>query len=283
MSAPPLASLAGAGRLEPVRIGVRFAPHAQGSGPGADPGARLETAPLVPGRVRLGPFALGVSVDHAGASATCEVVVRNADGAILDPRVEAALQRLETDEAMHSLDDALKRDPTYAGMRRSRGSLRTVRGDWSGAIADYQAALAADPSDPGTLNNLAWLLLEEAPDSLRNFEEAARLAERAVEQAPQDPYVLGTWGTVRLRAGAPAEAAALLERALSMERPPFVEATDRYLLAIALARVGDAHASRETLQHALRTDPANRYREEAESALAAADSVGTLTQSAPAP
>ena len=43
MSAPPLASLEGAGRLEPVRIGVRFAPHAQGSGPGADPGARLES------------------------------------------------------------------------------------------------------------------------------------------------------------------------------------------------------------------------------------------------
>jgi alpha-galactosidase len=79
MSAPPLASLEGAGRLEPVRIGLRFAPdpQAQGSGGGDTAGSRLETAPFAPGRLRLGAFALGVSLDHAGASATCEVVVRN--------------------------------------------------------------------------------------------------------------------------------------------------------------------------------------------------------------
>ncbi len=57
---------------------MRFAPEprAEGSDDGGG-AARLETAPFAPGRLRVGPFALGVSVDHGGASATCEVQARN--------------------------------------------------------------------------------------------------------------------------------------------------------------------------------------------------------------
>jgi alpha-galactosidase len=134
MSAPPLASLEGAGRLEPVRIGVRFAPHAQGSGPGAAPGAQLETAPFVPGRVRLGPFTLGVSVDHAGASATCEVVARNVEGA--SARLDALVVGLRW---------------TGAG----RGALRFLRHGWQSWSETGGCAL--DPAGDPPFPSGAWL------------------------------------------------------------------------------------------------------------------------------
>ena len=62
-------------------------------------------------------------------------------------------------------------------------------------------------------------------------------------------------------------AVSYLERALSRNRPHTDEATDRYLLAIALARSGSFEKAEATLNQALREDPENRYRPEAEAAL----------------
>jgi alpha-galactosidase len=136
MSAPPLASLEGAGRLEPVRIGVRFAPHppAEGSGTGAAPDVRFETAPFVPGRARLGPFALGVSVDHAGASATCEVVARNAAEA------------------------SARLDALVVGLRWTgggRGALRFLRHGWQSWSETGGCAL--DPAGDPPFPSGSWL------------------------------------------------------------------------------------------------------------------------------
>jgi len=115
---------------------VRFAlhPHAEASGADADPGSRLETAPFVPGRARLGPLALGVSVDHAGASASCEVAARNAGEA------------------------ALRLDALVVGLRWTgggRGALRFLRHGWQSWSETGGCAL--DPAGDAPFPSGSWL------------------------------------------------------------------------------------------------------------------------------
>ena len=101
-----------------------------------------------------------------------------------------------------------------------------------------ELTIADQPEDGRALNNLAWLLLEEAPDELRNRVEATELARRATEVAPDDPYAAGTYGTCLLRAGDADGAREQLNRALTTPRSLPDEATDRYLLAMALSALG---------------------------------------------
>jgi len=69
---PPsaIARTAGAGRLVPARAGARFA-HARDAAPSVGEGM------LVPGRVRVGPLELGVTLESHGDHARYDLVVRN--------------------------------------------------------------------------------------------------------------------------------------------------------------------------------------------------------------
>jgi Tfp pilus assembly protein PilF len=198
------------------------------------------------------------------AAATQNIfALRGEAGAIMDPRVATGAPDQDLDRAIE-LDP---KDPRLLAMRAQR---EVALGDWLGAIRDYQKLLDLTPDDAGALNNLAWLLLEEAPEELRNHTEAGRLAERAIALDPDNSYVLGTYGTVLLRRGDPRQAATFLERALEDRRPKLDEATDRYLFAIALARAGRLEEAERAYKSAVRQDPENRYRLEAEVAVGVA-------------
>jgi alpha-galactosidase len=79
MSLASLARHERAGRLEPVRLGVRYSadapPHRSDDGV-LGPIAFAE-APLVPGTHRLGPFEISVSADLRGSAATFDVAIRS--------------------------------------------------------------------------------------------------------------------------------------------------------------------------------------------------------------
>jgi rhomboid protease GluP len=153
------------------------------------------------------------------------------------------------------------------------GQWHTLAGRWERALRDYRTLLTHDPDDARALNNLAWLLLEEVPPELRDPEEALRLAERAVELEPDDPYALGTLATARLRTGDAGSAEPLFERALADDgRLRSEEAVDRYLLSIALVRLGRAEEAEDEYRHAVRLDDESRYRSEAEAELGAIQS-----------
>jgi rhomboid protease GluP len=190
--------------------------------------------------------------------------LRGEGGAILDPRLTTTLGNFDPEEMMQVLNEALRRDPNDAELLGLRAQLHTAAGRWQEAIRDYRAALAIDSDDATALNNVAWILLEEAPSELRDREEAERLVKRALMLEPDNPYVLGTYGTARLRAGDFADAARNLARALESPRSPREAATDRFLLAIALARSGRPDEAREELRKATAADPENVYRSEAE-------------------
>lgn len=180
-----------------------------------------------------------------------------------DPRIAWILQ----DERIRTVTEALEEHPDDTDLLRVRAELHMMAGDWLESIRDYQAILRIDPQNAGAMNNLAWVLLEEAPEELRNRTEATRLAGRAVELSPEDPYALGTYGTARLRDGDARGAARYLAEALARKRVAREEATDRYLLAIALARLGRLDEASSSFERAVRQDPSSRYRSEAEAEL----------------
>jgi rhomboid protease GluP len=225
---------------------------------------------------QLASVCLSLLIVSFGAAGVNIFRMRGEGGPVLDPRVVAYLDEADRRAAMEVLEKQLQGNPDDPELLLLRGQVHTMAEQWEAAIADYRAVLAITPDDAGALNNLAWILLEEAPPELRDRPEAERLARRAVELAPEDPYALGTYGTARLRAGDADGAARLLERALETSRPGREESTDRYLLAMALAELGRPEEAEEQLRHAMRQDARNDYRDEAESAV-------RRIQSAPSP
>ncbi len=185
-------------------------------------------------------------------------------GPLLDPRAIPAIGLLDADLAIGLATEELGRNPRDPVIWTARADQLAAAGYWLDAVRDYQTSLDLAPRDPTTLNNFAWLLLERAPEGLRNWTQAGRLAERALLEAPEDPYVLGTYGTWLLRSGRPAAAAVYLRRALLAPRPAVPDATDHYLLAVALAEAGAFEEAEETLNEAIRIDPGSDYRSEAE-------------------
>lgn len=77
---PAVARLEGAGRLEPVRAGVRFVPSsaAQPSEDGSVGPLALAEGRLGAGVQRMGPFELGVGIDAEGDAASLDLRLRNA-------------------------------------------------------------------------------------------------------------------------------------------------------------------------------------------------------------
>jgi membrane associated rhomboid family serine protease/Tfp pilus assembly protein PilF len=211
-------------------------------------------------------------MSFVGAAASV-LRTRGPDGPNLPSWQYEALAQMERPPTRELLDERLEKAPESVPLRIVRAELRTLDGDWEGAVADYRKALELGPPDAQVLNNLAWLLLEEAPEPIRDRREAAELAARALKLAPDDPYVLGTYGTARLRAGEAEDAVRFLRKAVDREPDRPGEGTDRYLLAIALARSGRPADAREELARAVRQAPDDPYRAEAEDAI----------QSAPAP
>jgi Tfp pilus assembly protein PilF len=194
----------------------------------------------------------------------------------IDPRVASSLVWNDPQAALRDLNQALAENPDDPELLMARAQIHTIAENWIDSIRDYQHVLAIAPDHGLAANNLAWVLLEETPEELRNWTEAERLATKALALSPDDPYVLGTYGTMRLRRGDSAEAAEYLGRALEKERPRAAESTDRYLLAIALSRSGDEAGAEKAFRRAVRTDPGNPYRSEARAAVE-----GSATQSAP--
>ena len=88
------------------------------------------------------------------------------------------------------------------------GALAAQRGDITGAISDYRAALAAAPRFVKALSNLGAAL-----SGLQRFDEAAEPLRCALEEQPDHGPALINLGQVRLAQGRVDEAVALLRRA----------------------------------------------------------------------
>jgi tetratricopeptide (TPR) repeat protein len=95
-----------------------------------------------------------------------------------------------TNEAIEHLRQALSTRPDYLEAHFNLGRALATAGDARGAIREYAAALGLQADWSPALINLAWLLSAHADRSIRNPQEAVRLAERAVVLTPEDPAAL---------------------------------------------------------------------------------------------
>jgi tetratricopeptide (TPR) repeat protein len=83
-------------------------------------------------------------------------------------------------------------EPQHWALFYSRGIALERAREWDRAEADFRKALALNPDQPQVLNYLGYSLL----DMNRNIDEALAMIERAVEQRPDDGYIVDSlaWG-----------------------------------------------------------------------------------------
>jgi tetratricopeptide (TPR) repeat protein len=83
-------------------------------------------------------------------------------------------------------------EPQHWAIFYSRGIVWERAKEWDRAEPDFRKALVLNPDQPQVLNYLGYSLL----DMNRNLAEALAMVERAVEQRPEDGYIIDSlaWG-----------------------------------------------------------------------------------------
>jgi tetratricopeptide (TPR) repeat protein len=120
-------------------------------------------------------------------------------------------------EAAQAYDQALTRSGT-AGVRDwplfyARGISRERSGDWPQAESDLLRALELAPEQPYVLNYLGYTWADQG----RNLDRAQAMLRRATELRPQDGNIADSLGWVLFRLGNLPEAITWLEKAVELE------------------------------------------------------------------
>ena len=127
------------------------------------------------------------------------LVIQPGDGGLdVTPLIRYAVALEEQgrlDEAVSVYEQVLEDDPGSALAWTNLGNVEAARKRLAEAEAAYRRALEIDPNNVDTLNNLAWLLLENRSD----LDMARELAARAVALGGADSYLaLDTLGRIEL-------------------------------------------------------------------------------------
>jgi tetratricopeptide (TPR) repeat protein len=94
----------------------------------------------------------------------------------------------------------------------ARGITNERGGDWPAAEADFRKALELEPDQPSVLNYLGYSYVEKR----ENLDEALAMIERAVEQRPNQGFIVDSLGWVYYRLGRYEEAVPQMEKAVSL-------------------------------------------------------------------
>jgi Tfp pilus assembly protein PilF len=172
-----------------------------------------------------------------------------------DPRSARAEISLATVDAYDGkIDDARKRlqgiiaaDGGNVKARLILAQLDDFKGDKKAAIEQYRKVLDTSPENTSALNNLAYLLADygNQPD------EALKLAQSAVELAPDSPQYSDTLGWILYRKALYPEAIQYLQRATSKNG----DVVWKYHLAMAYAKAGKQAQGKALLDEALKQNP----------------------------
>lgn len=95
----------------------------------------------------------------------------------------------------------------------ARGISLERLGDWRSAEADFLSALELQPNEPLVLNYLGYTWVDQGV----NLDRALGMIERAVEQRPEDGYMIDSLGWALYRLGQYEEATAWLEKAVGLK------------------------------------------------------------------
>lgn len=94
-----------------------------------------------------------------------------------------------------------------------RGIVYERSDQWEKAEADFLKALELQPEQPLVLNYLGYSWVEQR----KNLDRAQEMIETAVDQRPEDGFIVDSLGWVKFRLGAFEEAAKHLERAVELQ------------------------------------------------------------------
>jgi len=93
------------------------------------------------------------------------------DKILAEYEIQLLLQLNKMDEAMASIQEALKNDPNNAGILLRSGYLKEQSGDIDGALADYKKSVEADPEFYDGNYYAGALLLEKSKEILAELNE----------------------------------------------------------------------------------------------------------------
>ncbi|MEM6440516.1 MAG: tetratricopeptide repeat protein [Pseudomonadota bacterium] len=161
-------------------------------------------------------------------------------------RAERWRESIEIYDAAIDLIDPVEQ--RHWGVFYERGISHERADQWDQAEADFFRALELEPDQPHVLNYLGYSWVEQR----RNFEEAQRMIEKAVEQRPEDGYITDSLGWVLYRIGKFGEAVPHLERAVEL-KPTDPIINDH--LGDAFWKVGRRLEARFQWRRALSFDP----------------------------
>jgi Flp pilus assembly protein TadD len=178
-------------------------------------------------------------------------------------------ERPERTEALITLGDLLRRDELYAEaepayteaivrigtlesqhwpLLYSRGIAYERTQRWDQAEEDFLQALELEPEQPLVLNYLGYSWIDRGEE----LERAEGMIKRAVEQRPNDGFIVDSLGWIYFLLGRYDEAVAQLERAIELE-PGDPVINDH--LGDAYWRVGREREARFQWRRALSLDP----------------------------
>ncbi len=145
-------------------------------------------------------------------------------------------------EAIEQFELVLRLTPGHAGAHRALGHLREIQKRFDLAVAHYEQALALDPRDLASANNLSWLLAtcpDLLPNDGRRAVEVAEGACRATEH--RNPRLLDTLAVACARAGQFERAIKNAGRAISLLGPEETELAQRIRGRLKLFEQGEAY------------------------------------------
>lgn len=159
-----------------------------------------------------------LSGEEQNPEAAYDVVMRGRedypeDKILAEYEIQLLLQLNKMDDAMASIQDALKNDPNNAGILLRSGYLKEQSGDVDGALEDYKKSVEADPEFYDGNYYTGALLLEKSREILaelnslsdeewekrseemgaaanKNYEEAVPYFEKALEIRPDNTELM---------------------------------------------------------------------------------------------
>ena len=181
-----------------------------------------------------------------------QVIATLREAAPNDPRVLYAAYRIYTDQAAEALLGMSIAVPNSGQMHQAMAHELGRVGDSNGAIADYRAALAADPQLPGIHFELAEALHNSPETKLK--DEAEQEYRTAVANNPLDEKALARLGDIVAEKGNLDEAEKYYKQALAIvPHDPNAEVG----LAFVYVQKDNPAAALPLLENAIAEDPSN--------------------------
>ncbi len=190
--------------------------------------ARIAEATILNRQERAGE-ALVAAEQALALSRRREIMLQAGDLYRVNDRVDVARKLYDDVIAMDDAHGVVDWRVLFA-----RSSVRSEAGDWQGAEADLQAAIAVEPDRPELLNFLGYAWVNRGV----RVQEGLALIQRAADARPDQGYIIDSLGWAYFRLGQMDKAIEYLERAAELS-PTDSEVIDH---------LGDAYwrAGRET-------------------------------------